>query len=698
MRKFRLLLCVAPVAMPALSSAQEPERKPQIAVASVEIVTGGSAGAPLEVRVGETRTLRAVARDASGNAVQVPIRWFSLPIDVVTVAPAGTKPESWAAGGGSLEPVSGPEAVAQANIAGEATVTAFAERVPAFVKVRVLPRAVADVRILGGTDAVTAGEAVRFTAELRTSRGEVRTDVRPSWSSDRPDVASVDADGLVIARKPGRARITASAEEGTASVTLEVAASPVKSFTIARAVLSRGVDGAGPALDPGTAVQTGDVVRFQVEAMDGRGRPVPVRPLWAVAGPGGTAQVTGARMYDDGAFVAEAPGSYTVTAILGDRVASRSITVEPRQRGGRLTVMGRIPITDVATGEIWPHGDHLFVSTLSDHVRVYDMADVKSPHEVARVKVDARIMNDVMVAPHGRYAIASREGASDRKNGIVVLDSGDPAGTRLLTHYTETVTGGVHSAFLYDDHVFATHDGDGALHIIDARDPANPREVGKWRIDRPGPYLHDVYVQDGLAYLCYWRDGLVILDVGNGIRGGSYSNPTFVSQYAYDHRGLYGDDRMSGTHSAYRYKDYLFVGDEVFPPLFELGQWIDAKGIVHVLDVSDIEHPKKVATYEVPEAGAHNFFVENDRLTIGYYQAGVRVVDVSGELRGDLYRQGRELARFIPIDRAERSFVPNLPFTWGAMPYRGMVLANDINTGIWILRYTEEPAQLGARE
>jgi hypothetical protein len=33
-----------------------------------------------------------------------------------------------------------------------------------------------------------------------------------------------------------------------------------------------------------------------------------------------------------------------------------------------------------------------------------------------------------------------------------------------------------------------------------------------------GPLSPDLQVIDGLAYLAYWRDGAIILDVGNGIK------------------------------------------------------------------------------------------------------------------------------------------------------------------------------------
>src|SRR2546426_7882372 len=79
-------------------------------------------------------------------------------------------------------------------------------------------------------------------------------------------------------------------------------------------------------------------------------------------------------------------------------------------------------------------------------------------------------------------------------------------------------------------------------------------------------------VVDGLAYLAYWNDGLVILDVGNGMKGGSPESPQFVSQFKYDLDAVYarveqlwGPGFVRGTHTAWRAGRYVFVGDEVYP-------------------------------------------------------------------------------------------------------------------------------------
>ena len=124
----------------------------------------------------------------------------------------------------------------------------------------------------------------------------------------------------------------------------------------------------------------------------------------------------------------------------------------------------------------------------------------------------------------------------------------------------------------------------------------------------------------------------------------------------------------------------------MFPPIFDIQskERLPVRGIAHVVDVTDINNPRKVAEYPVPESGAHNMWVEDDIMYMGYYNGGGRVIDVSGELRGDLYRQGREIARLWAGD--PEGFKVNLPFTWGAQPHKGLIYFNDVNSGIWIVK------------
>ena len=45
---------------------------------------------------------------------------------------------------------------------------------------------------------------------------------------------------------------------------------------------------------------------------------------------------------------------------------------------------------------------------------------------------------------------------------------------------------------------------------------------------------------------------------------------------------------------------------------YDVDKPLDASGYVHILDMSDIEAPVEVARYEVPDAGAHNMWIEDD--------------------------------------------------------------------------------------
>jgi hypothetical protein len=448
-------------------------------------------------------------------------------------------------------------------------------------------------------------------------------------------------------------------------------------------------------LEPASAaVRTGDVVRFALQARTRRGAALADGvPEWGLSP--GNAQIEA-----DGHFVADVPGSYRVTATFAGKVAEATVEVRSRDVRRPTTLVGRLPLKHRAA-EFWlhPNGRNGYLSTIADRMYAIDVSNPGMPFITDSVMVDARTINDVMTTEDGRYGVLTRENASTRKNGIVILSFEDPAHPRPVAEFTETVTGGVHSTFVYQGYVYLTDDATGSLRVIDIRNPYKPRQVARWqtRPDEAGNFLHDIDVKDGLAYLSYWNQGLVILDVGNGIKGGSPENPQLVSQYKYDLNSLYRDVEavggpgfIRGTHTAWRAGKYVFVGDEVFsakPRRTEGGGVVGlgrAYGRLHVIDVSDIARPREVAYYEPKDGGSHNVWVAGDTLYLGDYQGGLRVLDISGELRGDLQRQGREIAHVVTGD--DSGVVANAPNAWGAIYRNGLIYVPDINSGLWIVR------------
>ena len=618
-------------------------RLPAQAVATVEIVPLGKA-----LTAGDSVPLRAIARDSAGLEIPgVPVQWFTNKPDAAVITDSE---------------------VLLALDGGKVTLLARAGNRFGRLAVEIGPAPVATLTVRLPVETLFVGAGALARPEARTELGRPRENVPVTFRSTAPAVARVGAGGRVTALRPGVARIVASVGPVSGVATVRVVASPVTAL----------------ALSPAdTTVRTGDVVRFRAAARAGARTLVVPYVEWGVVGEGAT-------VYEDGGFVAEHPGVYTVTALVGGRAAHATVAVGPRHITKReFKLVGRGAIRDVHTADllIFDQGGKTWAyvpSWGSDALYIFDVSNPAAPVLTDSVKVDARVINDVTITPDHRYAVMTREGASSRKNGIVILDASDPGHPKPYSEYTETVTGGVHNAWTEGYYVFATDDATGSLRVTDTHDPKAPKEVARWQVERPGGRaLHDVIVQDGLAYLSYGWDGLVVLDVGAGIRGGAPTNPKFVMQYK-DFEGEFW------THTSWRYENYVIVGDELFPPGFSPDEPVLAYGYFHIIDVSDWDHPREVARYEVPGGGSHNVWMDGDILYVGYYQAGLRAVDLSGELRGDLRTQGRELAAFLPMD--PKGKIPNYPFVWGPQYHNGLVYASDFNSGLWIMRLEPEPA------
>jgi hypothetical protein len=559
------------------------------------------------------------------------------------------------------------------------------------VNVRIVPGPAARIEISHTPARMVPGQTVRVSGEASSAQEDRRTDpIR--WTSSDENVLRVTAMGLVTAVAPGRATLTGSTGSASESRAIEVVGAQVARIELTPSEVR---------------ARQGDVIDFRARALDDSGREIEgLEPAWSFTPGGGLLDPTGR-------FVGYEPGEYSVTASFGSRSATTAVSLEHRDVRRQVEIVGRLPRSLFTTEEVWlhPSGEYAYLGTGGGGDRFYaiDIRDPANPVVTDSVVANTRRVNDLMTTPDGRYMVFTREGAADRRNGLVIAHLYDPAHPVPIAEFTEGVTAGVHSSFVYHQepwgtHVYLTNNGTGALHILDINDPYNPVEVAQWRTPRPDAArtLHDVDVQDGLAYASYWNDGLVILDIGAGIKGGSPSSPQLVAWVKYDLNEEYRDVELRhgpgfirGTHTAWRHGKYVFVGDEVFPAGSVEGAdgaaASRAFGNMHVFDVTDIENPVKVAWWKPDYGGVHNLWAAGDTLYMGAYNAGFRTFDISGELFGDLGAQAREMVHVHTGDM--NGLVPNDPMTWGVVVRDGLAYVNDMHGGLWIVRMKprEEP-------
>lgn len=446
------------------------------------------------------------------------------------------------------------------------------------------------------------------------------------------------------------------------------------------------VDGTHISIAAGNRrIRQGDVVRFSAQVRDSTGTVVEgAQVTWRTNPPD-------AGLFDAaGRFVAYAPGDITIIArtfvnaggTTRPDSATTPVTVRSRGLSQSLRLVGMGRVDDRYTSDLWVHGDHAYTGTWGMRAELpgnllyaWTLDAEGMPSLSDSIMVDARTVNDVKIRADGRLGVLTHEGDPENVNGVTFFDLSDPAHPRIISRFTEGLADGVHNAWLEGDYAYLALDPyKSGLRILDVSDPSSPRLVASFYGGES--LLHDVYVRDGLAFLSHWDAGLIILDVGNGMAGGSPANPVEVSRL----RDLGGQ-----THNVWYWPEagYAFVGEEQF------GYSTGPSGILHVVDLHDISRPQEVATYEVEGASSHNYWLDEDtgNLYLAWYERGMRILDVNGELMGQLELQGRE-AGFIDYG-SETNYCflgPEDTCTWAPQLHdNGKLYASDMNHGLVVL-------------
>lgn len=298
-------------------------------------------------------------------------------------------------------------------------------------------------------------------------------------------------------------------------------------------------------------------------------------------------------------------------------------------------VGGPVPVGFAAFGfpdsitDVWALGNYAYLGTFDQPicskdttgVHIIDISDPSDPQSVNFIPATpgARV-NDVKVAhidtPHftGDILIHSQEpcgfGYLPRlnsggiapvpgKGGISIYDVTDPANARSLKR--NYMNFGVHNTFIWQkgDNAYTILVDDNNVqdvHIIDITKPFSPKEVAvtgqlDWPpdIDNIGVgevFLHDVWVQNDIAYLSYWDAGLVLLDVSDP------SNPVFLGDSDYpDPDFLSGVSPEGNSHVAAPTADgqIVIMGDEDFTP-----------GILTAFQFNGTDYPAVEGVFTMP--------------------------------------------------------------------------------------------------
>ncbi|MEQ1690036.1 MAG: hypothetical protein ABMA00_02030 [Gemmatimonas sp.] len=359
---------------------------------------------------------------------------------------------------------------------------------------------------------------------------------------------------------------------------------------------------------------------------------------------------------------------------------------------GYLTQLGVGRVSDRYTAELWVRGGTGYTTTwgtrgarVGNAVKIWDVSGATPLLVDSLIVANATTLGDVEVSDDGAVLVIAME--YQPHGGIVLYSLANPRKPQLVTPFTSSnLQAGVHTAAVarVNGRLYAfcavnpTSGVEAKLVIVDITSPAAPVEVSVLSIGYP--FVHDVFVRDGLLFTAEWYHGLGIYDIGAKL--GSPSNPQFISRVltvgGQVHNVWWFHDPTNGA------KRFAFVGEEGAGVVGSSSQ-----GDIHVVDLSDLAHPREVAFYRVSNAGTHNFSMDeaNGILYAAYYNAGVHVLDVRGDLGrcDDIHRHadGRCQLHLVAGRQKAVQAIGTPVFMWGVQHTDDAVYASDMLSGLF---------------
>ena len=301
-------------------------------------------------------------------------------------------------------------------------------------------------------------------------------------------------------------------------------------------------------------------------------------------------------------------------------------------------------------------------------VLIYDVTDCANPQNILSYYDGANtIWRDFKSYGHYVYGI----GDTGYNQGLQVfnMNTTPPTVTNFNNHFSRAhnIYIDVPNGRLY---VAGSNTVNRGLIIYDlTENPANPTMIKSVRMDtligaNIDTYVHDVYVEDNIAYASTNWNGFSIWDVSD------VNNIQLIEL----NNGNYGYNHSNWKHP---YEDYYYVA-------YEVPHGIPIRIFKRIGNdftyVNEFKHPLEAPQYmnNVP----HNPFVKGDTLYISYYHDGLQVYDVEDP------ENPKRIGWYDTYPDNNGNGYSSYEGCWGTYPFlpSGCILASDISYGLFTLK------------
>jgi hypothetical protein len=441
------------------------------------------------------------------------------------------------------------------------------------------------------------------------------------------------------------------------------------------------------------------------------------------------------------------PDDEVATASTPSVTATPTPAPRPTSTRPKLRVLGHHRLGGGGfNADVWGLGEFAYVGNFgakyedtdcpAGGVKVVDVGNPRKPKVVSRLQNPANTAAEDVVVRHietkaftgdvatvGIQACGLREGPHpERFRGLQFFDVTDPKNPKELSRWSQpSQAPGCHEidmivtrgramagcAFPFAHQMGGAspqaHDSGGdEVVVVDINNPRRPKKLFGWTLPvnpeagfgcLPYNVGHNVrFSSNGkLLYVSYWDAGTPILNISKP------RNPRLIGIVEKKPKDADGDNHSVAEAPG----DLLIILHEDFSPAQPEGNFggcgtrFGAWGQMRIYSIEKPGKPRFVGEFATENANrsrvarpriytVHNAeVVGRDQVFLSWYSDGVRWIDIAEP------RKPKELASWVPpAGHDPHGFFPDEPLVWGVypMPDSDLVLASDINSGLWVLQ------------